>query len=404
MPSSSDDQHTILILGASYAGLSLTHYLLKHIFLSLPNHRIILVSPSQNVMCRPACPRAMISDTFFNQSKLFVDVATQLEQYPSHQWNFIHGMAVKVDHGARTAVVQRSGDGVQKIVRFHALVVATGASTISPLLSNGPDRAESWRLFRSALTYARKIVIAGGGPTGVEIAGELGDHLNGRDEARNERVEIILVTSAKRILPDVRSSIAGKAEEYLSALGVTIVKGTKVMGIEPTDAGRRLSSLSNPATITLSSGEELQADLYIPATGTSPNTSFLSSDLLSTDFRVTTNPQTLRIDIAGERMYTLGDCSAAFRPAIHNIIASVPVLGENIGKDLMLASGSEGVTSIDDKLFKADLRESQLVPIGTRKGVGAVMGWSLPSWLVWLIKGRDYWLWTTSRLWSGKQW
>ena len=33
----------------------------------------------------------------------------------------------------------------------------------------------------------------------------------------------------------------------------------------------------------------------------------------------------------------------------------------------------------------------------------AAMGWRIPSFLVWLIKGRDYWLWTTGDLWSGKQ-
>jgi hypothetical protein len=56
------------------------------------------------------------------------------------------------------------------------------------------------------------------------------------------------------------------------------------------------------------------------------------------------------------------------------------------------------------KLFEEDVRETQLVPIGTKKGVGAAMGWRLPGWLVWVIKGRDYWIWTTGRLWSGRQW
>lgn len=32
------------------------------------------------------------------------------------------------------------------------------------------------------------------------------------------------------------------------------------------------------------------------------------------------------------------------------------------------------------------------------------MGYKVPGFLVWLIKGREYWLWTTGNLWSGKQW
>jgi hypothetical protein len=49
-----------------------------------------------------------------------------------------------------------------------------------------------------------------------------------------------------------------------------------------------------------------------------------------------------------------------------------------------------------------DKGETQLVPIGRSKGVGALMGWEVPSWVVWAIKGRDYWLWTTGKLWSGR--
>jgi apoptosis-inducing factor 2 len=44
------------------------------------------------------------------------------------------------------------------------------------------------------------------------------------------------------------------------------------------------------------------------------------------------------------------------------------------------------------------------VPVGRRKGVGVAMGWWVPSWVVWGVKGRDYWVWTTGRLWSGRQW
>ena len=54
--------------------------------------------------------------------------------------------------------------------------------------------------------------------------------------------------------------------------------------------------------------------------------------------------------------------------------------------------------------FVDDTREMQLVPIGRSKGVGAAMGYRVPSIMVWAIKGRDYWLWTTGKLWDGRQW
>jgi hypothetical protein len=41
-------------------------------------------------------------------------------------------------------------------------------------------------------------------------------------------------------------------------------------------------------------------------------------------------------------------------------------------------------------VFKVDEREMMVVPLGSGGGVGAIMGWKLPSWAAWLIKGRDF--------------
>lgn len=349
-------------------------------------------------MCRPACPRAMLADEYFDQSKLFVDIHAQLVQYPSDKWEFVHGAAVGVDHVARTARIGFGGK--EQVIAFHALVVATGTSTPSPLLSNGPFRKEAWDTLRSSLPSARKIVVAGGGPTGVEVAGELGSHLNSGSEGR--RVEVTLVTSGERILPSLRPALAKTAEKYLSDLGVKILTGTKVVSVEPENAGRDVAATTSSAIVSLSSGEELEADISIPATGTRPNTAFLAKELLDENGKVKTNAKTLRADSVGDRIYALGDCSNAFRPAVHNVLAAVPVLSNNIAKDLHAAAGVGAVK--EDKLFVEDTRETQLVPIGNKKGVGAAMGWKLPSWLVWMIKGRDYWIWTTGKLWSGRQW
>jgi NADH dehydrogenase FAD-containing subunit len=391
----SQPKQVVLVVGASYGGLSIAHHLLKHGLSTLPNYQVVLVGASDQVMCRPACPRAMISDDYFDQNKLFVDISKQLAQYPKEKCAFIHGTAQHIDHEQRKAVIKRS-DGSEETVEFYALVVATGATTSSPLLSNGADRKEAWNALRAALPSAKSIVIGGGGPTGVELAGELGEHLNGKSGGK-PKVSITLVTSGERILPILRSSLATTAEGYLSKLGATVIKGTKVVSVEPHNAGTTTSSIASPTTVSLSNGKTLSADIYIPATGTTPNTNFLSTALLGPDGRITTNPSTLRVDAAGPRIYAIGDCSSAFRPAVHNIIAAVPVLAANIAKDLGAGKG-------EDKVFKEDTRETQMVPIGKSKGVGAAMGWKLPSTMVWLIKGRDYWVWTTGKLWSGAQW
>jgi NADH dehydrogenase FAD-containing subunit len=384
----SQPRHFILILGASYAGLSTTHYLLKHVLPSLPNYNIILVGASTQAMCRPACPRAMLSDSFFDQAKLFVDVDAQLAQYPKEQVKFVQGCAKHVDHEKRVATIKRSDDASDMTIEFHTLVIATGASTVSPLLSNGPARATAWESFREELKDARRIVVAGAGPTGVEIAGELGFFVRARE------VGITLISSSTRILPSLRPDIGAAAKTRLTDLGVTLLVSTKV---------KRYDSATK--TVVLGTGDVIEnVDIYIPATGATPNTSFLSTSLLAADGRVRTDFATLRVDTAGPRIYAIGDCSDAYRPAIHNILASVPILGENIKRDLLVHAGMKSSSEGEDRMFKEDKRETQLIPIGQSKGVGVMMGWRVPSWVVWLVKGRDYWVWTTGRMLSGRMW
>ncbi|OJJ51746.1 hypothetical protein ASPZODRAFT_148970 [Penicilliopsis zonata CBS 506.65] len=408
------DNKNIVILGGSYGGVSTAHYLLKHAVPQLPDgdsYQVVLVSASTQVICRPACPRALISDDMFPQDKLFVDIPPLFEQYPAGRFRFVHGSAVKLDHADRTVSVQLA-DGQKETtatIAFHALVVATGASTSSPLMGlNGDENSlrAAWSAFRQALPTAKSIVIAGGGPTGIETAGELGEYLNGhagwlRCKLDNPKVAITVVTSGAQVLPVLRTSIASTAEDYLARVGVKVIKNTKVATVTPPEAGTTQATLTTKTSLTLSDGRTLEADIYIPAMGAKPNTGFIDGSLLAADGRVQTNASTLRVEAAGPRIYAIGDAATFARPSVHSIINAIPVLGANIKRDLLLAAGA---TAGEDRVFTEDVRETQLVPIGRSKGVGAVMGYRVPSLLVWGIKGRDYWLWTTGGLWSGKQW
>ncbi|KAK4500867.1 hypothetical protein PRZ48_009059 [Zasmidium cellare] len=385
----------IVILGASYAGISTAHYLLRHVVPKLPNpdqYCVVLVSVSSQVVCRPACPRAMISETAFDQKKLFVDVKECFVAYPAGQWRFVLGRVKDVDLERR--MINVMGDDEQDHLAFHALVIATGASTPSPLLGlNGSSEElrSAWHEVRVALPAAKNIVVAGGGPAGVETAAELAEHLN---QTGSKTTQITLITSANQILPNLRSSIANQAQKHLTHLGVRVLTDTKVTATSPIDAGTS-SALTATTTVHLSNDQTLPADIYIPATGTRPNTAFLPPALLSSDGRVLTDAH-LRAPLAGERIYALGDASTFARPAIHNIFSAIPILCYNIHNDLL---GVEG----EDKVFKEDTRETQMVLLGRKRAVGAAMGWWLPGWVVRMIK-RDYWLWTTPKLWSGEQW
>lgn len=402
----------IVILGGSFAGVGSVHYLLKHVVPKLPDpasYQVVLVTPSEEVVCRPATVRALISDDLLNQEQLWTNVRSTLEAQYSSSFRFVHGRATALETDARAVDVGLVGSpGSTERIEYHSLIIATGASTPSPLFSMNRDAAglrESWAEFRKAMPTAKHIVLTGGGPTGVETAAELGEHLNGRagffdSTLKNPKVTITLVTSASKLLPNLRESIAETAEGYLAQLGVTVVKNVKVTDVSP--AGSGIAELGTKTEVTLSDGRTLSADIYIPAAGMTPNTSFVPAELLAKDGRVKVDASTLRVEGAGPRVYAFGDASNLARPSIYFIKLGMPTLGHNIKRDLLVAAGKDESSLEGDRQWKEDEREMQVVTVGRSKAVGAAMGTRLPSWLLWWLKGRDAGVSMVASFWSGK--
>ena len=80
-------------------------------------------------------------------------------------------------------------------------------------------------------------VLAGGGPTGVELSGgiaELKNHVLPRDypDMDFDEMEIHLIEGADRLLPPMSEHASKKAEEFLNELGVNIHLNTQVTNYE----------------------------------------------------------------------------------------------------------------------------------------------------------------------------
>ncbi|KAI4653822.1 hypothetical protein J4E93_001589 [Alternaria ventricosa] len=239
------------------------------------------------------------------------------------------------------------------------------------------------------IASAKKIVIVGGGATGVEFAGEVAEHRNGKPgwfSKVQPKVDVTLITSDKQLLPGLRPAIAKVAEQKLKALGVEIVYNTRVVDSTQTKDGR--------TALTLKDGGKLEADLYVPAYGVQPNSSWLPDQLLNEKGYLVTNDSTLRVDIAGPRVYGFGDIASYSRNNYWDINLALPTLVTNIKRDLLSYNPMlpEAKPKGKDRVYTANTTESMVVPIGSGGGVGAVFGWKVPSFFVWILKGRDYML------------
>jgi NADH dehydrogenase len=95
-------------------------------------------------------------------------------------------------------------------------------------LDPDPDDRTAWLTF----------VVVGGGPTGVEMAGQIAelarDTLPGDFRAIDPRIgRVLLVEAEDRVLPSFPARLSGRAAESLEQLGVTALVSHTVVGIDP---------------------------------------------------------------------------------------------------------------------------------------------------------------------------
>lgn len=175
----------IVILGGSYAGVSTAHRILKQA--KDESLKITLVSPNTHFYWNIASVRAMIHGQF-SDDKMFQPIASGFSLYPADRFEFITGAAEEVDVDART--VDISGPHGKILLHYDMLILATGTRTKEATPFKGMGSTEETRAalhdLQGRIEQAKTIVIAGGGATGVEVAGEIAF-------AYKEAKEVILV-------------------------------------------------------------------------------------------------------------------------------------------------------------------------------------------------------------------
>lgn len=108
------------------------------------------------------------------------------------------------------------------------------------------------------LTFA----VAGGGFAGVETLAEINDFVRGARKyypaVRPQEMNVVLIHSGSRILPEVNPALSDYAIRKLKNRGVRVLLETRVLGYEN-------------GVIRLSNGEELPAGTFVWAAGTAPS-------------------------------------------------------------------------------------------------------------------------------------
>jgi NADH dehydrogenase FAD-containing subunit len=390
------DLRNIVILGASFAGTQSAQYIMKHLLPVIntrhtAKYHVYIINPSSDFYFRIASPRAATSASRLPVEKLFVPLSSIFDKFPKSDFTFIQASATNVNTTTRTVSYQRSTTNpTEETLPYHALIIATGSRTYHPAFSHDLSATatkSALSKLSQQISTAKSVVVVGGGPTGVETAAEIGEHINGKPgwfSTPERKITITLITSAPNLLPALRPAIAKEAEQKLHALGVDVVYNTRVTDTQEHSNGY--------TTLTLSTGKDpLETDVYIAAHGVLPNSNFLPPHLLDSGKYIETNTSTLRVDAAGPRAYAVGDVSSASRNTLLDLADIFPVFFTNLKRDLYAFDGTNPGAKPPgkDRVFVRNEKEMQVVTVGTAGGVGAAMGWRVPNWVIWLFKSRD---------------
>ena len=164
-------------------------------------------------------------------SDCFVPTMDCFKQYSNFKdaITFHHGTATALDTEARNVSIDKY-EGGSETIDYYALVIATGVRSPTPLTTlqgNYTTSQQALEELNTKLASAKEIVISGGGPVGVETAGEIGTHLGGK-------ANITLIAGSDKLLPVLRKSLSDKAQRQLEKVGVQVKFGTKVTGADST--------------------------------------------------------------------------------------------------------------------------------------------------------------------------
>jgi NAD(P)H-nitrite reductase large subunit len=299
-----------VILGAGPAGVIAAETIRKH----APHDQITIVGDENEApYSRMAIPYLLIG-------KVGED-GTHLRHTAGHfealKITVLRGVRAKVLDSAKRTLELSDGN----TLAFDKLLIATGSSPATPPIPgiNGPGVHSCWTLAdaRAIANLAQpgaKVLQMGAGFIGCIIM-----------EALQQRgVDLSVVEMGDRMVPRMMGPTAGgMIKDWCATKGVKVYTGARVEAIERDDGTEpgllgkiaemvgigSTEKASGKMRVRLSTGEHLEADLVISATGVRPNIGFLENSGVRCLVGVLTD-ETLQTNVPG--IYAAGDCAEAF--------------------------------------------------------------------------------------------
>lgn len=225
------DIKNIVIIGGGFAGIKCALELSKK---NLKNVNITLISKKQHFEYYPRIYRAVTGDSPFEVciclSEIFLN----------------KNINISIDEITNVDIKNNIIYGVKKKYKYDDVVIALGSETVYFGIEGLAERAFGFKSIEEALTLRKHlhkmfdiylssnkediisqlhIVIVGGGPSGVELAGRLVSYMKDiskKHSVDNNFITIDLVESSSRLVPYLPEIISKKIQNRLYKLGINI--------------------------------------------------------------------------------------------------------------------------------------------------------------------------------------
>ncbi len=350
----------VIIVGGGYAGINVARLLDAHA-------DVTLVEPKSQFVHNVAAIRSLVQPGLLDQLLIPYDRLLKNGAVVQGKASKLNGSAVELADG--------------QALQGDAIVIATGAGYAIPFKAHTDSIAD----FRSAqeeagaaILEAQSIAIVGGGPVGIELAGEIAQV--------HPRKEVTLISSGPSLLPDYNPRLGTRLVKDLSTLGVDVKLNALVTDLP------QISGPFGPATLSLSDGGTVSADLVFPAIGSKPEASLLQgADEMTFDTlgRVATDPW-MRLP-GTPNIFALGDAANAGEAmTIVAITRQAPWLAKTIRRML------DGKAIEKMKPYAPWPTPPLLVPVGPKRGASVLPlgrdGWVVGPFVTSRMKGRDLFL------------
>jgi NADH dehydrogenase FAD-containing subunit len=242
---------TVAVVGGGYGGAAVAKALESEA-------DVILIDPRDAFVNAAGSLRALTQPDW--APRMFFPFETLLPK-----GTVIRDRAVSVDPGGVTVASGRH-------VAADYVVLATGSSYAYPAKPGSDSIAEALDDLRGThkeLRQADRVLILGAGPVGLELAGEI--------KAAWPDKRVTVLDPAEELMAGYRPDMVEDLRAQLDALDVGMRLGTSLTALPSTEAGR-----SGAFTVTTNSGEEITADIWFRAFGTSINSGYLADGRLTT--------------------------------------------------------------------------------------------------------------------------